>query len=286
MIEKYSLGHYEIVHYYEPGKNLDDISLKKLHCSLVKVNENSGANVVNKMLDKNLSLEEIRYFLGKTIIGLSLKNGEVNGFLVSPILRYEKPAILHSGLIIIERNPGINLISLLVVKHFLMTYEKFGMYYTTNISSTPATLESFTDLIPGAWPGPDMLLKTSPPGYKDIIKILKEEYMDKFFPSPEKLNVDYKRFILTSNSREMGFKTDFHKISRADEFKYNLFCHTWIDYEKEEDVIQVAEVTLYKYLRMQFKFFNLKRNLKKLALVNSKVVENKSLEKHDLKKAA
>ncbi|MDD4976979.1 MAG: hypothetical protein PHY93_21690 [Bacteriovorax sp.] len=265
MIKNYAIGECETIHYFMPGKLLDDLSLKKLHNSLIKVNEQSGANVINKMLGKHLSLEEIRNYLENTIIAISLCSKEVYGFLISPILKCGNKSILHAGLIIIEKNPGADLISLLALGNFIMGYEKLGALYTTNISSTPSIIESFSELIPGSWPGPDEKLKNPPKGFKDVVKILKEDYMDKYFLDSEKLSVNYKRFTLTSNSKEMGFTTDFYKISRADNFKYNLFCHSWIDYEKEEDIIQVGEITFLKYIRMHYLIFSLQRHLKKIA---------------------
>lgn len=264
MIKKYELGKHATIHYFMPGKLLDDIALKKLHLSLLKINAQSGANIINKMLEQNLSLEKMRCYLEKTIIGISFKNNEAYGFLISPILTYGNKFILHAGLVIIEKNPGVNLTALLALGNFMMGYEKLGAVYSTNISSTPSIIESFSELLPGSWPGPDMKLKNPPKGYRDVVKILKEDYMNKYFPDAEKLIVDYKRFTLTSNSKEMGFTTDFHKISRADKFKYNLFCHAWIDYEKEEDIIQVGEITFLRYLRMYFLIFNLKTALRRV----------------------
>ena len=278
MLKKYKFGEYETVHYFRPGKNLDDVSLKRLHTSLVKTNEQSGSNIVNKMLDKTLPLEKIREYLGNTIIGLSLKNNEVYGFLISPILKTEKKLVFHGGLIIIGQNPGVNFVSLLASGNLLMAYEKLGSFYTTNISSTPSIVESFSTLIPGSWPSPDGSQKTPPKGFREVVKILKEEYMDKYFPDSEKLSVDYKRFVLTSNSQEMGFTTDFYKISRADKFKYNLFCHTWINYEKEEDLVQVARMNLLKYIRARFIFYLLKSQLKKRAKKES---AHKIQDRHD-----
>jgi hypothetical protein len=263
MIVKYNLGNVESIHYYKPGKYLDDVALKKLHNSLIKVNEKSGSNVINKMLDPKLSLLEIRNYFENTIVGTSLAKNEVYGFLLSPLLKYKKSAILHGGLIVIEKNAGVNLVGVLSLGNSILAYKKLGAIYATNISSTPSIIETFSELFPGSWPSPDVNLKNPPKGFKEIVKILKEDYMDKCFPDAEKLSVDYKRFTLTSNSKEMGFTTDFHKMSRAENLKYNMFCQIWLDYEKEEDIIQVGEITFLKYLRMQFYLFNLKMMIKK-----------------------
>jgi hypothetical protein len=284
MLKKYELGECQTIHYFMPGKTLDDITLKNLHNSLVKVNEQSGANVVNKMLNNKLSLEEIRQFLENTIIAVSVKDNNICGFCISPILNFRNKFILHAGLVIIAKNPGADILTLLGLGNFIMAYEELGAVHITNISSTPSVIETFCECIPGSWPSPDVGLKVSPKGYREVVKILKEDYMDKYFSDADKLSVNYKRFTLTSNSKEMGFTTDFHKISRADKFKYNLFCHAWIDYEKEEDIIQVGEITFLKYARMKFMLFNLKRTIKR---ITAKTENNETnISKNDSEKKA
>jgi hypothetical protein len=264
MIKKIKAGVFEVWHYYRPGKLLDDIAIKKLHSSLIQVNEKSGANIVNIMLDKNASLDEVRDHLQNTIVATLFQGENIYAFVISPILSFEKNPVLHSGLIVVAKNPGIDLISLLALGNLTLGYKNLGRVYTTNISSTPSIIESFTTMVPGSWPNPDAHLKIAPDGYKEVVKILKEEYMDRYFPDAEKLEVNYKRFTLSSNSKEMGFVTDFFKISRSDNFKYMSFCRAWINYEKEEDMIQVGEISFYKYLRMHVLLFKLRNHLKKL----------------------
>lgn len=264
MIKKVKAGVFEIWHYYMPGKMLDDVSLKKLHSSMIQVNEKSGANVVNKLLDKKSGLDDIRKHFEMTIVATLHQGENVYAFVVSPILAFEQKPILHAGLIVVAKNPGVDLISLLALGNLTMGYKNLGSIFTTNISSTPSIIESFTTMVPGSWPNPDAHLKVSPRGYKEVVKILKEDYMDKYFSDPDKLEINYKRFTLRSNSQEMGFVTDFHKISRSDNFKYMSFCHAWINYDQEEDVIQVGEISFTKYLRMHFLLFRLRSVLKKL----------------------
>lgn len=263
MKKKYKVGAIEVHHIYRPGEVLDEVSLKKMHNELVRINEKSGANVANKMLEKTLSLDEIRVHYKNVVLAMLYNNQEPWAFLISPLLSSTTKPILHAGLIIAQSNPGVDLISLLAIGSFQITYKNVGNFYSTNISSTPSIIESMTHLIPDVWPSPDVELKVVPKGYKEVVKILKEDYMDKYFPNPEKLEVNYKRFTLTSNSQEMGFVTDFYKISRSSDFKYLSFCRTWIDYSKEEDIIQVGEINFYKNLRMSFLLWKLKQDLKK-----------------------
>lgn len=265
MKKQFKIGETELVHYLRPGANLDDMALKNLHNSLIRINEESGANVVNKMLDKNLTLGEIRTHLKNTIIGLVVLEDAPCGFLISPILSSIKNRpIVHAGLIVISKNPGANCIGLMGFGNYCLAYEELGEVFATNITSTPSIVEDFVAMVPDSWPSPDVNLRVAPKNYKDVVKTLKEEYMDHYFPDPSKLDVNYKRFTLTSNSQDMGFTTDFHKISRSSDLKFMLFCQAWVNYSKEEDIIQVGEVTYYKYLRMKFFMFMLKRGLKKV----------------------
>lgn len=265
MKRQFKIGETELVHFYRPGDDLDDISLKNLHNSLIRINEDSGANVVNKMLDKKLTLNEIRSHLKNTIVGMVNLEGTPCGFLISPILSSIKnKPVVHAGLIVISKNPGANCIGLMGFGNYCMAFENLGDVYATNITSTPSIVEDFVAMVPDSWPSPDVNLKVAPKNYKDVVKTLKEEYMDNYFPDPSKLDVNYKRFILTSNSQDMGFTTDFHKISRSSDLKFMLFCQAWVNYNKEEDIIQVGEVGLYSYLRMRVYVFMLKRGLRKI----------------------
>lgn len=265
MKKQFKVGETELVHYFRPGENLDDITLKNLHNSLIRINEDSGANVVNKMLDKKLTLDEIRGHLKNTIIALVVLEESPCGFLISPILSSIKNRpIVHAGLIVISKNPGANCIGLMGFGTYCMAYEQFGDMFATNITSTPSIVEDFVAMVPDSWPSPDVNLKVAPRNYKDVVKVLKEEYMDNYFPDPGKLDVNYKRFVLTSNSQDMGFTTEFHKISRSSDLKFMLFCQAWVNYNKEEDIIQVGEVGLYAYIRMRFYMFMLKRGLTKV----------------------
>lgn len=261
----YNMGQCQLIHYFKPGINLDDISLKKLHGNLVEVNEKSGSNIIHKMLTKNSPLEDIRENFKNIIIALLMIDNVAFGFMISPILNFKKKPILHSGLLIIEKNPGGDLLRTLGVGNYIMAYENLGPIYLTNISSTPSSIEGFIETTSNGWPGPDVGAKRAPIGYADVVKSLKSDYMDVYFPDADKCAVDYKRFVLTSNSQEMGFTTNYYKSSRANNFKYNIFCLAWVDYHKEEDIIQVAEMNFLTYLRARYDHFKLKRAFKKLS---------------------
>lgn len=287
MKRQFKIGTTELIHFFMPGQELDDISLKHLHNSMVKINVESGANVVNKMLDKNLSLEEIRIHLKNSIIALCMVDDAPGGFLISPILSSIKgQSIVHAGLIVISKNPGANCVGMMGYGNYSLAYEKLGKFFGTNISSTPSIIEEFVTMIPDSWPSPDVNLTVPPKGYREVVKILKDEYMDHYFPDPSQLNVNYKKFTLASNSQDMGFTTDFFKLSRSKDLKFMLFCQAWVNYSKEEDIIQVGEVNLVKYLRIRAKAFMLKRGFKKMEAIKKIESEASGHKTHDKKKAA
>lgn len=249
---------FKVLCFVFPGKELSDEQLLKFHQDLVFINESSMANIVNKMLNNKLDTFEIRKYFRKVIVSIFYINETPCAFSLSPFLSRDRIKVFHIGLTIVAKNPGLNLGGFLGIVNAKAAYEKFGKVYLTNISSTPSLIESFSNALGNAYPTPHCSLKSRPKHYRDVVKILKEEYMDKCFPDRSKLQIDYKRFVLISNSSEMGFKTSFHDTSFADSMEYNNFCKTWINYDKEEDLIQVGELKFWQYLKMSFALMGLK----------------------------
>lgn len=270
----YQFSNMRAIVYWKPGENLDDLSLKKLHANLLKVNVSSGANLKHGLLKTNLSLDEIRKLHQNSVISEFIIGHESVAFLISPILNGTDRPILHSGLMIIGKNPGARIMELLFLINVRYSFKKLGSYYVTNITSTPSAIEGFCEIVSGSWPGPNVALRKVPRGYKDIVQKLKTDYLDFNFPDSDQINVDYKRFVMTSKSSEMGFKTNYYKVSRANNLKYNLFCHSWINYEEEEDIIQVGEMSFYNYVRSRVVLFFLLRSFKKLKLKEFLKAEN------------
>lgn len=261
MRKNYKVSDMDAIGYWCPGETLDDVSLKKLHNDLLAVNENSNANIKHKMLEQGTGIEDLKKMFSKVVISEYLIDGKPVAFLLSPLLENSGEPILHSGLMIVSKNPGANLMTFLFVITATMLYEKSGPFFVTNITSTPSGIENFSELMSNVWPSPDKNLRKPPRGYDKILQKLKSDYVDINFPDTEMINIDYKRFVMTSNSSGMGFKTNFHKVSRASKFKYNLFCHTWINYENEEDVIQVGKFNFLTYMKSKFLLMKLKYDL-------------------------
>lgn len=250
MKKHWSAGQFTIKVMCNPGSHLGNEEFEIFHGDLVSINERSGANINNRMLNPKLSLFERRELFSQVVISVFYKNNTPCAFSMSPFLKKGNLKLLHIGLTMIAENPGFNLGGFLGVFNAMTAYEKYGAIYLTNISSTPSLVESFSEALGNAYPAPNSSLKKRPKYYRDIVQLLKEGYMDRCFPDKEKLHVDYKRFVLISNSSEMGFKTNFHSTSFANDMKYNNFCKTWINYDREEDLIQVGQMKKWQYIKM------------------------------------
>ncbi|CBW26431.1 hypothetical protein BMS_1581 [Halobacteriovorax marinus SJ] len=248
MKREFKFNNISSCHYINPGKSMNDLELTKIHKDLVSVNNSAAKKVDNLFLNEELTLEQKREHLSKCILTLLYQNQRVFGFLISPIISSKKGVILHAGLIMMNKNPGADFMAFTGLNNFSMAYEEYGNVYVTNISSTPSIIEVFSNQISKVWPSPKMNTKVSPPHYRDILHILKMEYMDKYFPSDADIEIDDRRFTMTSNSKEMGFSTNFYKLSRATNYLYQSFCQVWINYDDSEDIIQVGRITLRTYL--------------------------------------
>lgn len=263
MFKKIRFNNITSNHYLNPGKNLNDIELRRLYNALVEVNTQGNQNVDNLYLKEDLNLSEIREIYANCIITLLSDDKSHFGFLVSPILKSKDNIIIHAGLIIFSRNPGGDFMALATLSNFSMAYEAYGKVLITNITSTPSIIEVFTNAVSYAWPSPKMNTKLSPKGYRSAINTLKEQYMDQYFPSNSNVEIDLKRFTMTSNSSDMGFSTNYYKLSRANKYVFQAFCKTWIDYNKSEDVIQVGEINFFTYIQQRVKLSLLKLELRK-----------------------
>lgn len=270
MFREYRFNNISSKHYLNPGVDLSEIELKRLHKTLININSATKTKVDNLYLDESLSMEEIKKHFSTCIVTIIENENLPIGFLISPILRSKNKYILHAGLIIMTKNPGADLMSLTGLCNFQMAYEKYGKIFVTNISSTPSIIEVFSTLVSNPWPSPKKNTKVSPKKYKEIIQILKNEYMDKYFPEGSAVKIDPRRFTMTSNSQEMGFTTDYFKLSRATNYLYQSFCKVWIDYSKGEDIIQVGELTLLSYLHQRVLLFILKIKLARVSSFRTK----------------
>lgn len=128
MQRKFKIGEIEMIHFYMPGKNLNDVSLKKLHSCLVKIKEDSGSKVISKLLDKNLTLEEIRAHYKHTVVAFGMIDKDPYGFLIHPIINNEMNSTIETDLFVLSKNPGTNFNKLMVYGNLILHYEKIGKF--------------------------------------------------------------------------------------------------------------------------------------------------------------
>lgn len=250
-MSRYQIKDLTVIHIANSGLMLDEMGFKKIHKDLVYINQKYNKNISNKMLDSNLSDSELKKLFSNVTIGLIYKKENPIAFMLSPYFEKNNIRLLHSGLIVVGKNPGMNLMGLLSVGNAVETYKSRGTFYMTNISSTPSGIEIFSDFVDGAWPNINSNFKKVPRNFKEILRILKENYIDHCFPDADKIEIDYKRFIMRSSSQEMGFETNFYLLSKSKNPKYLTFCRNVIDYSKEEDLIQVGHFSQLNFFKVK-----------------------------------
>jgi hypothetical protein len=244
----YKIKKNQITHHYRPGVNLSELEFKKLTNELLLINSESKVPINNKMLNKDLSIEQFREIHKNSIICMIHEGSKAVGFLISPIISDGKTKAMHIGLMIVTKNCGNNLIALAGVGNTNMAFKNFGNVYVTNVASTPSVVEAYTMACADTWPSPNVNLRSTPKDRVAIVELLEKNYLSKYFPDDCEIFIDKKRFIMRSSSQEMGFNTNLRELSRSSSFKFQSFCHTWIDYSQEEDIIQVSHYKMKNFL--------------------------------------
>jgi hypothetical protein len=259
----YKVNGVQITHHFRPGKNLNDLQFKSLLSDLLTINNETETPVQNKLLQEGLSLEESRELHKNTIICIIHEENKPVGFLLSTIFGNEILPAVHMGLIIVTKNCGNDLIAMSGIGNCALAYEHFGEFYVTNITCTPAIIETFSKNCPDAWPSPNTNLRSRPKDKIKVLDLLEENYINKCFHEDHGISIDKKRFVMSSSAQDMGFCTTLRDLSRAGDFKYQSFSHTWLDYDKDEDIIQIAKyrfrenylnLTALNFLKLRAKF--------------------------------
>jgi len=271
----YTMNEHQITHHFRPGQNLSDLELKRLVRDLVKVNTYSKSPVENKMLNEKLTLVEMRELYSNSIVCIVHDKYSPVALLISPIVGNDDVKALHIGLIIVTHNFGSDLIFLTGTGNTELAYRNFGKFYVTNIASTPSIIETFSFAYKDAWPSPNINLRSTPKEKMVVLDLIFENYIKKCFPNSSEVQIDKKRFVMSSSSKSMGFDTNMRNLSRASSFKYQSFCHTWIDYDNEEDIIQVATHGYIEHFRNKVytNYLKVKSYLKSPKLIPDEIKE-------------
>ncbi len=128
MQKKTKVGEVEIIHFFKPGKTLNDISLKKLHSALIKIADSSRTVNSNKLLDKNLTLKEIREYLKDAVVAFAMMDKVPYGFLIHPISKEKLYYELKTDLFALSSNPGADFNKMMVYGNLIHLYERVGTF--------------------------------------------------------------------------------------------------------------------------------------------------------------
>lgn len=263
---KLSFREYTVDYYYNPGQTRELSLVQELHSKLLLVNSQAKSPLDHKLLRTHMTEEQLLSQYNSALVCILRRGDEILGFEFCPVLPFGRKSFLHAGLVMINRNKGANLLGLVSVGIVLVTRWKLGKSFITNISSTPSIIEAFSSFTSKSWPCPKQKLVHPPKRYKDVARTLVKDYVLRYFPSPENVEFDEKRFVLKSNSKDMGFKVNPRSLSRSSKFDYYNFCMVWLDYSEEEDMIQVAKIDNISalkalYFLALFKILELKLNI-------------------------
>ena len=132
-----------------------------------------------------------------------------------------------------------------------LAYSHVGPFLATNISNAPAAIQVFSNSVRKPWPAPEANLRKPSEEYKKAAKLLYENYILRYFMNPRSIAIDYKRFVVSSDLKDMGFETDLRHLPRSSKFKYMNFCNIWLDYSKQEDMVQVGRVDYLVILKLK-----------------------------------
>lgn len=228
---------YTLSYFFKPGKFSDEKEIQEIENKLNIVNKESGKNFSYGIFDPKNKKD----FYDNSLICILEIDNHPSGFFYNVILEYSDMNIVHQGLVLISKNIGENLLYYPYVQSNIFIREKIGDYYITSISSVPSIIGEIHNIFDEVWPSPyTNLVRPHKKEYTIIAEKVFNDYVKKYFPFPEEVVFNKKRFIIESKAKEMGFERDIRNLSRDSRLDVNLFCQFWIDYSKNEDLIQVG----------------------------------------------
>jgi hypothetical protein len=231
-----SVSHRDLhIHYFLKPGLFSKENVPSIKADLIRVNE-SSLKLRYGIFDERFSFEELSEHL---LICLMYRNTKPVGFFYNYIIDDKH---VHLGLVVASKNRlkeiwGAYIFAILWLRDFLNTD-----YYATSISAVPSIIEGISVGFPNAFPTERNFHTLPDKYYRRVTEVVFESYVKKFFPSPESLTLDKKRFVLRSEAKEMGFETDIRNMTLARNLSVNLFCNFWIDYSRGEDLIQVMRI--------------------------------------------
>lgn len=256
----YKFQEYNFKYFFRPGKTQSKEENKQILNDLRKFNAENH-NFKYGLFDPAINDEAVLKLFDDFIMCVIYHNNEIVGFYYFMILNenYKYP-LVQLGLVVIAKNKGYDIFSLSEALGVLFCYKKLGYYTASIITTVPKIVESFSEGYSDVWPNPYKDLARCPKEYKQYLDDIGNRYVKTFFPNPFKIN--HKRFTLILDKRESGFHDRFHYLPMAKSFTYNAFCHGWINYEENEDLIIIGK-------------FDWKTNIKVKLLVYSIILKHK-----------
>jgi len=251
---KIDFNEYTLNYYYNIGLNFSESEINAVKNQLHEVNKASGCNFSYGIFD---STKDFKKITENFLICVIEKDNNPVGFFYNFILN--EPKVVHLGLVLISKNFGDNLLYIPYMIASRIIHDHIGDFYITNISGVPKIIGTVIEIYDEVWPAPKSNLMRPPPEYKTIANSIYSKYVKEYFPMPESISFDEKKFILSCNAKEMGFENDFRKLPRHSTLDVNLFCMFWLNYEKNEDIIQVGKYTketVEKNHSLIYKFYN------------------------------
>jgi hypothetical protein len=260
---EYKLDDYTLKYYFKPGLNLTKEENIKLFNNLKKFNEKTY-NFKYGLFEPSISLEKVLKLFESFILCVIYLKDELVGFYYFVILNetYKRP-LIQLGLVVISKNKGLDIFSISEKIGLLFTYKKIGLYNSAIITTIPKIVEEFCLTYSNTWPNPKKNLSRPPVEYKSYLSDVEDFYIKPFFPLPFKINK--KRFTLILDKREAGFHDRFHYLPMAKSFLFNSFCHDWINYNENEDLILIGK---FNYLAIFRTSIFLLKNIFKIIFFN------------------
>jgi len=227
---------YILNYYYKPLEWMSQDELSHLQNQLDIVNKESGKNFNYGIFDPH----NRNNFYKNSMICVMELDGHPAGFFYNVIFEGELN-IVHQGLVLISKNIGENLLYFPYVNSNKLIREKIGDFYITSISSVPSIIGEIHNIFDNVYPSP-FVNQIKPPQkeYSQVALKVFEDYVKRFFPFPEEVSFNKRRFVIESKAKEMGFERDIRNLPRDSRFEVNVFCQYWLDYSKNEDIIQVG----------------------------------------------
>lgn len=234
-IKKITYLDHELVYYYKPSIYATE-QIDEIYKTLEFINDQS-LKLNYGIFDKN---NDINQTFSNVILCLMFKDEKPIGFYYDYIV---EETIIHFGLVVIIKNPGVDLVSAPRMFSILWLNNIIKKdYYGTFLTAIPKIIEAVSVIFPNAWPTHESLHKINNKEYIYVINSVYKNYVKKFFPLPDQISLDERKFLLTSDAKEMGFERNIKNMPLARNILINLFCSFWIDYEKNQDLFQVVKI--------------------------------------------